>query len=224
MSTFKIVAVILISVAISPMVAMADECEGDTCGSAIPFYIFLNREDDGTFAGDLAPCANDYDPGIPGPSCTRSSAPGKDMVLSVEISCEGFVELFFGATDFDGAIYVVTDCSDVSGSCVAGSDWPGVGVGEYLTFHAHGPSQTLYVIVDAHDAGAGGEFGLTFITHHMEFPSGACCFPDGHCQVLSPFTCAEAGGDYHPCVGCSSNPCPVPINATTWGALKSRYR
>lgn len=55
---------------------------------------------------------------------------------------------------------------------------------------------------------------------------GACCFPDGTCRILSSEQCAlEQGvylGDESACV---PNPCSAtPVEATTWGRLKSLYR
>jgi len=56
---------------------------------------------------------------------------------------------------------------------------------------------------------------------------GACCFPDGSCQMLTGTQCLEASGDW---LGagqtCDPNPCPppVPTEQATWGKLKYHYR
>lgn len=92
---------------------------------------------------------------------------------------------------------------------------------------------------------------------------GACCFPDGTCQLLFADACLGAGGivfggpcDPNPCPEpppqgaccfgadcvittqslciaqggawfggeCEPNPCAVPVEETTWGAIKANYR
>jgi hypothetical protein len=201
--------------------ALADPPPGDTCGSAIA----IDFGSEWTFAGDLAPCANDYDPGVPGPSCTGSVAPGKDLVLAIYVSCGQFVTVDCAPIGFDGAIYIVTDCSDVTGSCLAGSDAHGVGGSEYVSLFSS-TSRTYYIIVDAHDAGTGGPFSLSLGYGAWDFPPGACCFPDGHCQVVFDYQCLAAGGNpQSPCSDCDPNSCvATPVREGSWGALKARYR
>ncbi len=42
-------------------------------------------------------------------------------------------------------------------------------------------------------------------------PPGACCFPDGSCQVLDAYSCPEAGGTWMgDFTECAPNPCPQP--------------
>lgn len=42
-------------------------------------------------------------------------------------------------------------------------------------------------------------------------PTGACCFDDGHCMVVSESDCAAEGGNYFGNdTDCSPNPCPQP--------------
>ncbi len=69
-------------------------------------------------------------------------------------------------------------------------------------------------------------FGLPGTTHCFGPPVGACCLPDGLCQVMLAASCAEAGGTWlGPGTGCDPNPCePVPTEATSWGRVKDRYR
>jgi hypothetical protein len=201
--------------------AVADPPPGDTCGSAIAITWYFTE----TFTGDLAPCANDYDPGIPGPSCTGSAAPGRDMVLAVEVGCGQGMNVHYTPVGFDGSIYIVTDCSDVTGSCVAGADGHGVGGAEEVGLGSS-TNQTYYIIVDAHDAGTGGSFSLSFNWWVWDFPPGACCFPDGSCEVVSFDSCEPSGGVSHgPCSVCDPNPCvPTPARESSWGAIKARYR
>lgn len=201
--------------------AFADPPTGDTCSFPIPVPDGFSWE----YSGDLGPYANDYDPGIPGPSCTGSAAPGKDVVFSVEVQCGEWLDVYMDPADFDGALYIVTDCTDPTGTCLSGSDVAGAGEAENAGLHGL-ITQTCYVIVDAHDPGAGGAFHISFNLGPLDIPPGACCFPDGHCEVRNTDICREVGGlPVGPCVPCDPNPCdPTPIREQTWGALRARYR
>jgi len=57
-------------------------------------------------------------------------------------------------------------------------------------------------------------------------PSGACCLPDGSCQVLQESDCESEHGSYMgDGTACEPNPCqPVPVEVTTWGRVKTRFR
>jgi hypothetical protein len=58
-------------------------------------------------------------------------------------------------------------------------------------------------------------------------PYGACCFTDGHCDLLSADECAAQGGTYlGNFVSCEpENPCPtVPVMNTSWSEIKLSYR
>jgi len=116
--------------------------ENDTCDGAleIPTGDFLI-----TGSTDLA--NNDYDPGDPGPSCTGYSAEGPDVVYFTCLA-EGAEFTVTMTTDgFDDSIYLITDCSDPSGSCVAGDDaYPD---GSTFTYIADATG-IYYLIVDAY--------------------------------------------------------------------------
>jgi hypothetical protein len=48
----------------------------------------------------------------------------------------------------------------------------------------------------------------------LPLPAGACCFPDGHCEVTFEDACAEEGGTYQgENTVCDPNPCPPPPEA-----------
>jgi alpha-tubulin suppressor-like RCC1 family protein len=40
--------------------------------------------------------------------------------------------------------------------------------------------------------------------------TGACCFPDGHCEVLAPADCNTGGGTYQGDPSCAPDTCPQP--------------
>jgi hypothetical protein len=56
-------------------------------------------------------------------------------------------------------------------------------------------------------------------------PTGACCFTDTTCQVLTQTECEGQGAHYlGDAVPCEPNPCmPVPTERVSWGQIKARY-
>ncbi len=176
----------------------------------------------GVTTGDLTPYTNDYDPGPSG--CTGSAAPGKDQVFYVDLLCQQGVSLTYTPNGFDGSIYVVTDCSDIANTCIGGADDAGVDGVEYVDAYP-GVAMRVYIIVDAHDPNAGGPFTLEMSLVHYDPPLGACCFPDGHCEFLMSIACQNMGGDFHPCILCTPDPCgSTPAEHRSWGRIKSIYR
>jgi hypothetical protein len=57
-------------------------------------------------------------------------------------------------------------------------------------------------------------------------PTGACCLPDGSCLVAHQADCEGQHGVYQgDGTGCIPNPCkPVPVESTSWGRIKARFR
>jgi hypothetical protein len=57
-------------------------------------------------------------------------------------------------------------------------------------------------------------------------PTGACCAPDGTCRVTQAGDCLAPRTWLGGTSACSPNPCPlpVPVEHTTWGRIKGRYR
>jgi hypothetical protein len=58
-------------------------------------------------------------------------------------------------------------------------------------------------------------------------PFGACCFPDGHCQITSSEAQCDSLGGVQFVLGelCQPNPCQLtPTEYPTWGRLKALYR
>jgi hypothetical protein len=66
-------------------------------------------------------------------------------------------------------------------------------------------------------AGGSGNYiifltGATFKEQGPPPPTGACCFADGHCQVLTVSGCTGLGGTYQgDNTTCDPNPCPPPL-------------
>jgi hypothetical protein len=200
--------------------ALADPVLNDTCEWCTVFPDWPS----GDITGELGPYANDYDPANPGPSCTGAAAPGRDYVVAFELHCAGGISLTCHPSGFDASIYLVRDCSDIGGTCVAGSDEHGMNGTESLTYPVIFGG-IYYVIIDAHDADASGTFSLHYDFFLWDFPPGACCFTDGHCEFTDMFTCQENGGVSHLCLPCDPNPClPTPAERQHWGSLKALYR
>ncbi len=108
--------------------------------------------------GDTTAANDDYT--LTSSGCTGFSANGNDVVY---VTCLADGDMFDVAmtttTGFDASIYLVSDCADPEGSCVAGSDvFP---TGEAFSYqNITGSDQQLYLIVDAFSSGA-GEFNIS---------------------------------------------------------------
>ncbi|MFH1864931.1 MAG: hypothetical protein ABIK85_03535 [Candidatus Eisenbacteria bacterium] len=121
----------------------------DTCAGAIhipcgPF----------TITGSLEFANNDYDPGSGG--CTGYSAAGSDLVYYATLGAGDVLTVTMTTDGFDDSIYLITDCGDPAGSCVAGDDaYPD---GSTFTFTATAGG-TYYLVADAYSGQ--GDFTLT---------------------------------------------------------------
>ena len=106
----------------------------------------------------------------------------------------------------------MTDCGDVSGSCVAGADDLGSGGTESLTHVCDTASQTLFLVVDSATVGGGGQYDLDLDISMAS--NDDCSLP-----VLIPAGTASFTGDlstrlddYDPTVGwsCINGAAPGP--------------
>jgi hypothetical protein len=125
----------------------------DLCAGAIgiPYGMF---DINGTT--DLA--NNDYDPYDPVnyTSCTGYTAAGADVVYCIELVAGESFEVTMTTSGWDDSIYLITDCEDPAGSCVAGADaYPD---GSTFTYTA-GTTGRYYLIVDAYSGG--GAFNIS---------------------------------------------------------------
>jgi len=117
-----------------------------------------------SMSGNNALAAPDYDPTDAG--CTDFAEPGPDVVYRIDASagdsvwCDYGFPHVNGQTDIDGSVYLVTDCSNVASSCVAGADQSGAGQIEHLRYKFTAPG-TYYLIFDAYDLGVSGDWTAT---------------------------------------------------------------
>jgi hypothetical protein len=192
----------------------------DQCSGAIP----IDRCTTGTLNGNDSNTVNNYDPGIPGPSCTGFSASGKDVVYLLTTQAGDLVHLDYLQPSADASFYIVTDCSNVSESCVIGADATVTGQHEIIDWTAG--TGTYYLILDSYTANYGGPWTLAWdIT--CPTPLGVCCV--GHtCYLIHDTECAGTQGHWHPeWTSCGPpNPCDAytPADKESWGTIKNAYR
>ncbi len=175
----------------------------------------------GSLSGDTSTAHNDYDPGSSG--CTGYPEQGLDVVYSVNLNAGDIVDLTYLQQYVDSAFYIVTDCSNVLGSCVAGADATVPPNPETIHWVATATG-TYYIILDAYGLGQGGPWTLDYT---FTCPvAQACCFSDGHCEMQLPDACRQMGGSPQgDGTTCESVTCQVnPANRSTWGRVKGGYR
>ena len=126
----------------------------DTCEGAVDL-IQLGQQ---SFMVDLCAYSNRYDPGDGG--CTGREAQGPDASFLIDLNEDDWFRASIVHIDeeIDLSLYLIMDCEDPVGSCVAGSDYfrfPANDAPEYISFRA--PSAGSYfMIVDSHlDCGNG---------------------------------------------------------------------
>lgn len=192
----------------------------DRCYLADP----IERCASGRIVADLNGAFNDYDPAIPGPSCTGFSAAGKDLTYVMNLAAGDSLSLAYTGDAFDASFYVVTDCDRVSETCLIGADASyNVEVIEWGV----PATGTYYLICDAYGTNTGGAFVLDYEII-CPVTLGACCIGDqGECRFLTRSECDALQGIYQgdgiPCE--PENPCQgVPTEARTWGRIRQDYR
>jgi len=105
-------------------------------------------------------------------------------------------------TPYDETICLPTDANGQA--C-----WTGIAAGEYRVWEfvmpgwrAIGPTEYFATV---------GSEPLSFTFFNTQCaPPSACCFPDGHCEVLAVGTCAAMGGVVYPDPTCETVACPQP--------------
>lgn len=129
---------------------------GENCGSAgvidpaaLPLTLSGNtisaRDDYGASTGDC-------------PGMAAEGAGNRDVVYSFTPSVSGSYTFTY-TPDFDGAMYVVTDCSDIAGTCLGGSEARSRGFDEIVTIDASAGT-TYFIVLDGGFTGHRGTFTL----------------------------------------------------------------
>ena len=122
---------------------------GDTCGQATAISALPFAED-----ATLSAATNNIDPGFGG--CAPGA--GNDVVYTFTPAATDTYTIGASPTaGFDLSLYIVTDCSNPVGTCVAGANAAGFGRGEFLTPSLNAGTQ-YFIVVDSviQDQGANG--------------------------------------------------------------------
>lgn len=129
----------------------------DTCNNATGEYCVdaLDANGGGQFTGSYANFSNDYDLD-PTQSCTSWEAPGPDIAYYVDLTMGQTLSATLNGTD-DTSLYVVSECSDPTGSCLVGDDQ--FGSNESITYVAPA-DERVFIIVDAFDEFAASTYTL----------------------------------------------------------------
>ena len=125
----------------------------DQCAGAIPLEC-------GAFglSGSTADACPDYSPAESG--CTRFTANGRDVVYRVDVVAGDSLYIDYVQTTTDASIYLVSDCSNPAGTCVAGEDSTLVGGHETLSYK-FASTGTYFLILDSFSPGSGGPWTAT---------------------------------------------------------------
>ncbi len=131
----------------APAAPVNDQCAGAialSCGTI-------------NLSGSTSGALNDYNPGTAG--CTGYTAAGLDVVYQVTATPGQVLSLIY-TSSADASLYIVTDCADPVGTCVAGADETVGGQAETLTY-AFTHSGTYYVVLDSYGTSTFGSYTLT---------------------------------------------------------------
>lgn len=129
----------------------------DTCDGAIPIMCGPISEAGSTTGSCIT---NDYTTDFLG-GCTGYSARGKDLVYVVHAAAGWTLDVTY-TTTADGSFYLVTDCADIEGSCVAGADNTLSGDPETFIYNFTAAG-AYYLILDSFGTDTSGDWTLTGI-------------------------------------------------------------
>jgi hypothetical protein len=176
----------------------------DQCSGAIA----IDRCTTGNLAGDLTYANNNYDPGSGGCSTGYPEA-GRDVAYVMNLVAGDIVALTYTGNAYDASMYIVTDCANVAGSCVIGTD-AGYNV-ETINWTVP-TSGAYYLILDAYGTNAGTTFTLAWTITCPPPPVPHVCCVGEACLIVFAEECAEMGGIWHPeWDSCGPpNPCATP--------------
>ncbi len=152
----------------------------DTCAGAIVIPC-------GTFnlSGDTSTATNDYTFPSDDASCTGFIENGRDVVYKINAMAGDSIWVDFSSASTDGAIYIVTDCNNVSGSCVVGEDSTNVGELESLRYKFTAAG-TYYMIFDSFGNDVGGTWSATGQLICVVQPPPPS---NDRCNTATPITC-----------------------------------
>jgi hypothetical protein len=175
---------------------------GEDCGES---YVIPALPFTGTFDNDL------YSADGPVGSCDKFS-PTTVMqndawfVYTSPIDC-ALIGTVTPLNTYDPIVTIRDNCTDLTELYCA--DEGAGGDPEPIAFPLMA-GQTVYIQIGDTGAAAGG--GETVLDLECLFGTGACCFPDGSCDVLDINDCLSQGGAFEgDGTSCDPNPCPQPV-------------
>ncbi len=176
----------------------------DTCASAIDVTA------GGVFTGDTTNATNDYTPiasGLGG--CTGYSANGNDVAYRVSLQAGERLQASLDAA-WDASLYLVENCTNVSGTCVDGDD---SGNPETVDFTALS-ARTYFLIADGYGT-AHGPFSLSVVISPPVSGGDTCAQPVVIPQGGGSFQSTTAGlaNDYDPPTSCTGYAASGPDQA-----------
>ncbi len=106
--------------------------------------------------GSTTSATNNYDSAL----CTGYEAEGHDVVYITCLANGATLEVTMTTAGWDDSLYLVLDCADIAGTCVAGSDEFPDGSNFSYT-NTSGEHQQLFLIVDGYGLESFGDFTIS---------------------------------------------------------------
>lgn len=178
-------------------VADADQCLGA-----------IDVERGGYFDNDTTEFSSDYH--LTGNGCTGAPSTGNDIAYTVWLEAGETLRASL-ESDWDGQIFLVTDCEEAEASCVAGVDEQPGGEAEVLEYQAQQAGR-YFLIVDAWSRGEAGPFRLSVAINGECLRHRDCPDPQTRCihfHCINP-ECAEDADCLEPGFRCQDQRCVPP--------------
>ncbi|MEZ4647580.1 MAG: hypothetical protein R3E97_02130 [Candidatus Eisenbacteria bacterium] len=177
----------------------------------------------GVLSGETARYRNDYDPFGAGGGCVQKQADGRDVAVAMDLEEGDIVHLSYESSA-DGSLYILAGCGSEAG-CQVGVDDKGIGEVERIPYWVAPETGRHYLILDSAGAESFGTWTLEYEILCRQ-DTAVCCTADGRCVLMTVDACERDGGTFLANeTTCDPSPCaPSPVQESSWGGIKSRYR
>jgi hypothetical protein len=166
----------------------------------------------GTFTGTIDDYNDDY---ASSRSCTGFASNGPDAIFTYSGNVGDIVTVTLD-TPYDASLYAVTDCDDIAGTCLAGSD---SGQPEEIEFVVE-TTDPFFIVADAYTSTPTGDFTLDVSTRTPDctnYGEAVMCQADGmtlqYCDELGEFA------DYTCASTCTGAACDMPAGDRCFDAI-----